>query len=142
MLFNIDDSETNVYSDIIHYPPISDEFHNIEYFFCIIQTIQILTLLRNSLFNIIKQNIYDCYKKHLIARPSTRDFLGKEVRLKPCPGPGYFLETCTLLADGPQASVTPVRAIRAGLGNMKSKHKSVCRKSCIGFKKCWRSFWK
>ena len=37
-------------------PPISDVFDKIEYFFCILQVDSSVTLLRNSLFNINKQN--------------------------------------------------------------------------------------
>ena len=50
---------TVVYLDrlSIHYPPISDAFINIKYFFLHYTNDSTLTLLRNSLFNIIKQNI-------------------------------------------------------------------------------------
>ena len=59
-------SETTVYSDrlSLHYPPISDVFDRV--FFVHYTNDSTLTLLRNSLFNNNKQNIFfHCYKKHL-----------------------------------------------------------------------------
>ena len=60
-------SETTVYSDrlSIHYPPISDAFDNIEYFFCIKQMIQLWHYWEIACSITINKIIFHCYKKHL-----------------------------------------------------------------------------
>ena len=57
--------ETTVYSDrlLLHYPPISDAFDNIENFFCIKRMIQLWHYWEIACS--ITKKIFHCYKKHL-----------------------------------------------------------------------------
>ena len=59
--------ETTAYSDrpTTHYHPISDAFVDKKYFFLHYTSESTLTLLRNSLFNVNKQTIFQCHKNKL-----------------------------------------------------------------------------